>query len=1101
MSFPSAKRRKLALADEKHNGEKPDNREDHGSGVFGRNDSRGARSQSIASTVELATASGQFKSNLFKLQVDELLSQLRSDQNKQLGAVEQHLRRLKNIIENIPDIPPKPIRDAEKDLRRKAEVVIPFPEPRPSSDVKYTLQYARPANINVVGSFALKTAVKGLETSMIDLAVTIPGGLLQKKDYLDYRYFHKRAYYIACIAAGIKASKDSVFDLKYAYQDDDKLRPVLLIKVIDGINSGHSHLRVRVLTAVKDDMFPVHQTLPTSQNVRRILPAHEAPETSPGLLEFTSFYNSTLRAESSVTAYLKLLHGATIKCPAFRDACILGRTWLRQRGFGTAVGRGGFGHFEWAVITALLLETGAGNGKPLFSITYNAYQIFKAMIQFLGGRDLTMPYVLFSAELAHKIHPSNHPILFDGKQGINLLYKMTIWSYQLLRHESIMTLKMLNDVRFDHFDNIFINRIDYPLCRFDESVTFKPRSWQPTALDALLYSRSVYDVFMKALGDRAKLVHITCCDSSQWSITSSVNETAAAVVSVGLLINPDNGHRIVDHGPLADDKEAALAFRSFWGDKAELRRFKDGTIAESLVWSDRQSDGSIIHQILTYILRRHFDLERNAISFTGLDLHEKFPAISDSIKPTALFQPVLDAFNSLSSKLRRIDGLPLTFRQLYAASPALRYSSLHLPVGARGRLQPADVILQFESSSRWPDDLTAIQVTKLSFLVKIGELLESSEGGVSCRVGLEDNTGRLQNAAYLDIDFSSMVTFRLRIYHEREQVLLERRLKDRDLGTREKEHLASSLIAYKRTFTQQLQHTRAIQTLATRYPLLSPTVRVFKLWINSHLLAPHFCEELLELLVCHVFLYPYPWSAPSSVTSGLLHTLHFLSRWDWEREPLVLDFNNELTSHDLADIKTRFVAWRKIDPLMNTISLFVASNLDRDGATWTQQARPPKVVALRISSLAKAAMDLVKEKGVDLRFSDLFRTPLRDYDFLFHLKPKNHAGSKSQSIYKNLQDPEMCREASRSEFIAELNRLYGSQILFFHGTEERTVIAGLWKPHFTKPRPFGLKLKYSMTPMTGPNTKEEEVTLGKFATLNVIACLGGDIIREVEINR
>ena len=30
--------------------------------------------------------------------------------------------------------------------------------------------------------------------------------------------------------------------------------------------------------------------------------------------------------------------------------------------------------------------------------------------------------------------------------------------------------------------------------------------------------------------------------------------------------------------------QAAAKFRQFWGDKAELRRFQDGNIAEAVVW-------------------------------------------------------------------------------------------------------------------------------------------------------------------------------------------------------------------------------------------------------------------------------------------------------------------------------------------------------------------------------------------------------------------------------------------------------------------------------------------------------------------------------------
>ena len=37
---------------------------------------------------------------------------------------------------------------------------------------------------------------------------------------------------------------------------------------------------------------------------------------------------------------------------------------------------------------------------------------------------------------------------------------------------------------------------------------------------------------------------------------------------------------------------------------------------------------------------------------------------------------------------------------------------------------PADVILQFEGSGRWPDDLVAIQRTKIAFLLKINDMLQ-----------------------------------------------------------------------------------------------------------------------------------------------------------------------------------------------------------------------------------------------------------------------------------------------------------------------------------------------------------------------------------------
>lgn len=64
--------------------------------------------------------------------------------------------------------------EAERNLRKSYNVIVPFPEPRPQNEVKYTLAYKKPANINVVGSYALRTAVKAGGVLSIDMAITMP---------------------------------------------------------------------------------------------------------------------------------------------------------------------------------------------------------------------------------------------------------------------------------------------------------------------------------------------------------------------------------------------------------------------------------------------------------------------------------------------------------------------------------------------------------------------------------------------------------------------------------------------------------------------------------------------------------------------------------------------------------------------------------------------------------------------------------------------------------------------------------------------------------------------------------------------------------------
>ncbi len=53
----------------------------------------------------------------------------------------------------------------------------------------------------------------------------------------------------------------------------------------------------------------------------------------------------------------------------------------------------------------------------------------------------------------------------------------------------------------------------------------------------------------------------------------------------------------------------AVEFRSFWGEKSELRRFHDGAINEAVVWDKEpekayQDKTTICHRVIQYLLQR-----------------------------------------------------------------------------------------------------------------------------------------------------------------------------------------------------------------------------------------------------------------------------------------------------------------------------------------------------------------------------------------------------------------------------------------------------------------------------------------------------------------
>src|SRR5204863_5339146 len=138
-------------------------------------------------------------------------------------------------------------------------------------------------------------------------------------------YFHKRAYYVACISAGIHSVNESAFEVTYSYQDGNTLRPVILVEPAGDREDDFARSRccIRILTAIEDNVFSIADTLLTKSNIRER--SGSRSDSATQITEPTSTYNAVLRSEATVASFLKLLHAACVKCPAFRDVCILGR--------------------------------------------------------------------------------------------------------------------------------------------------------------------------------------------------------------------------------------------------------------------------------------------------------------------------------------------------------------------------------------------------------------------------------------------------------------------------------------------------------------------------------------------------------------------------------------------------------------------------------------------------------------------------------------------------------------------------------------------------------------------------------------------------------
>ena len=1064
--------------------------------------------------------SGTFKSNMFKLQVDDLLDQTRPQDGKRETAAEQALHKLKSVIEQIPPRGPLSIEEAERQLLMSSKVAVPFSSPEPPKVAKYKLEYERPANINVAGSYALKTASRARNVLEIDMMVMMPSSLFQDKDYLNYRYFYKRSYYLACIAAGLQNCLLKDFYVRFQTFHDDPLKPVLVVSPVQsredtGSKSSATKWQINILPCISADVFSHDKLLPNKNCVRSSSVSTEDANAMGQDQLATPFYNSSLRSDMLMVFYLKVQHSTSKTCAAFKDACLLGSTWLRQRGLGSSMHAGGFGNFEWSALIALLLQGGGPGGKAVLSEGYSSYQLLRATLQLLAMKDLSKQLLIIgSAQAAVGLGVDMSPVVWDEPRSHNLLYKMTPWGYKLLRQEARTTLSMLSDQHFDGFEATFILRTDGLLYHYDQvievdnaSVTAGRNQHDHTSLDTY---HKLYDILQRGLGDRVSQISILQHPSETWELNFARPKCGSnKTVLVCLIVNMEAVNRTVDLGPSAGNKPEAASFRKFWGEKAELRRFKDGAILESLVWSSKESGQSVLEQVVRYLLQKHFSDDAGRNMRLVVDGFERMLPHTSGLTP---FQPLMEAYKQLESDIRGLDGMPLAVRQMMPGDAQLCYATTNVPSNGK-RIMPADVVLQFEGSGRWPDDLVAIQRTKIAFLLKLSDLLPESIGSLTARVGLENGEHDILNQGFLDIVYDSGAACRIRIYHDREQALLKRNLKDKTLDPQSREIAALGLAKYKRDYVKTPAHTQAIARLCSRYPAMSGTIRLTKKWFASHLLANHVADEAIEMLVARTFVQPWPWQTPSSVQTGFLRTLFWISRWYWRAEPLIVDLSGsgELKQPEIRAIRNNFEAWRKLDPALNRVVLFAASSVDPDGTTWTD-GRPAKVVAGRVMTLARAACAEAGEKQLQLEPALLFGSPLDDFDIILHLnpelvgkKPRRKDAAANGVAYKNLEldladSTSLVGYSPVTDFLQDLEDLYGSAILFFSGGQERQIIAGLWNPQTTR-RAWKLNLAYSTNPIKQSDKEEAQADINKEDILAEIARLGGDMVERIEVNR
>ncbi|RKP08622.1 Nrap protein [Thamnocephalis sphaerospora] len=1075
---------------------------------------------------ELNETAELFKSNVFKLQIDEMLAEVRINY-KRAAPLETALRKIKSILDSNLEHEGYTLEEAVRRLARDG-VKAPFPEPKPEPGVRYTFAWRRPAALHLVGSYAIKATVAARDGFNVDVAVEMPMNMFTDKDFLNNRYFHKRAHYLAEIAASLKRADDELaVDLSYAYVQNDPRRPILLLTGNGkGGDTDFSSLncRVRIFPALAADQFPARKLAPGRNCVRP--QAVGLDENAPA--EATPRYNASLLADTLFKEHLAYLYGQAKACPGFVDACLLARVWLHQRGFG----QGGrvFNGFLWSMLTAFLLAK--GSDKVKLAAGFSSYQLFKGTMDFLATHDFTKKPVLMCATSAGEeftvddFTRSYEVVMVDPSGHLNLAAGMSLAELNELQHEARLAMSCFTNYNKDTFEPLFLQHVNDDRVRYDyviripvSAVASDRPGIAVNRLDRVVRAERVAcrisQLLREGLTNRVRLVTCGYHAPAPWKVGQEptyLEVKKKTQLLVGLIVDRENASRLVDKGPSPEDDPAgAQRFRDLWGPKAELRRFKDGSIVESAVWQN-DDRSLIVRDMALYLIEHHLGVTTDAgVNFVGTQLADltrmsaRTAATLALEKPVATtFQPIMLAFNQLAKQIKALEDLPLDVSSVLPAGAPLRYASLYppqprefsrwsrLPETAR-YLEPAEVVLQFERSGAWPDDLVAIQHMKSAFYLKLRECLNALRAGYRAVVAAAEHTNEVASVGFLDVFTPDGFVFRCRIQHTPEQSLLRREAEDVDTKPARRDACARALAVYQRIFTHAPAHSLQLQALCQQHVALSDTIRLTKRWFATHmLLGVQVPDEIVELICAHVFTNAEPWSAPGTGQTGFARVLCLLTTWNWKRDPLIVDTEGNMTAQQRDVIASAFQERRRrdaaSDPKLLHAQMVIATEKDPEGTWWTAASHLGGVLAARIRSLAQASyacLDRTLTGDLD-ELKRLFVTPMADYDLLIHLEPaacprryERTAASASKKAhqhrsdrYKNLalSDADYSVDAVHVGFdpiqfyLRDLQDCFGNIALFFHDRYGGAVIGVVWKRPMLNAKPLKVNTGYSTQP-------------------------------------
>uniref|UniRef100_A0AC34GPP5 Nucleolar protein 6 n=1 Tax=Panagrolaimus sp. ES5 TaxID=591445 RepID=A0AC34GPP5_9BILA len=576
-------------------------------------------------------------------------------------------------------------------------------------------------------------------------------------------------------------------------------------------------------------------------------------------------------------------------------------------------------------------------------------------------------------------------------------------------------------------------------------------------------------------------------------------------------------------GPEANT-QAATEFRTFYGEKSEMRKLLDGSIREAVIWYTDENVATNKQQILVkianYVLAKHY--APVLIQLRHFNWNKLVTETSEYTKCSA-------AFEKLATAIRDIKGFPLAVSTVYCTSSFYRRTEPFPPLGrflftnskaskvcndgvARISLEfdddPMDgtasvakrapyftpalsVMLTMEHSNKFGDTPQIIAKFKTAFYIELAQRLKDDHKIFA--VSTEKNLFvTIDNIAFdVEIGQTKEIAIAKRLENENRHALIP-------VGGDWK------TLKHKIEFLPQMSNQ--LTGLTHRFSAFAETCQLFKKFLASHFLLEHFDDIAVELIVANVFLTldAERGNPPLDPFSGFTHILHLLTSHDFAKEPLFIDFNGNLDSEKKEAMMKHFMNAR---PILPPLILFTSD--DESGIRFTKDG-PEMIVFSRLLELSSCALLIIKkhlEGVIDTTLKSIFFSEMEGFDLVIELHKESicfgsfgyNSGKEIISKLKKKKEESVLPIVNFNppmKFLEELKVYFGNIALFFYDRYGGKAIGVLFRLDFKK---TFAEYKVNRT-YCRKNTREGlSPNLEEF--METIQILGNGIVSKVTLNQ